>query len=300
MKLELTEYKHILDNLCDGIYFLDRNRKITYWNKGAVTITGYSAAEVIGRGCSDNILVHIDQQGNQLCCEQCPAAKALVDGQRHEAEVFLRHKQGYRLPVRTCIDPIVNSDGEIIGAVELFTDISSSMALREQVHELEKMALFDGMTEIGNRRYAQMNLHARFNERKRYGWDFGLMFIDIDRFKLCNDSHGHDVGDRVLKMVAKTLSSNIRPFDVACRLGGDEFVVILVHIDPEGLSSSAEKLRTLVGQSAFFENNEQIHVTVSIGATLAQGTDTAETLMQRADALMYRSKKTGCNKVSID
>ena len=300
MKLELTEYKHILDNLCDGIYFLDRNRKITYWNKGAETITGYSAAEVIGRGCSDNILVHIDQQGNQLCCEQCPAAKALVDGQRHEAEVFLRHKQGYRLPVRTCIDPIVSSDGIIIGAVELFTDISSSMALREQVHELEKMALFDGMTEIGNRRYAQMNLHARFNERKRYGWDFGLMFIDIDRFKLCNDSHGHDVGDRVLKMVAKTLSSNIRPFDVACRLGGDEFVVILVHIDPEGLFSSAEKLRTLVGQSAFFENNEQIHVTVSIGATLVQDTDTAETLMQRADALMYRSKKTGCNKVSID
>ena len=300
MKLELTEYKHILDNLCVGIYFLDRDRKITYWNKGAETITGYSAAEVIGRGCSDNILVHIDQQGTQLCRELCPAAKTLIDGQRHEAEVFLRHKQGYRLPVRTCIDPIVNSDGIIIGAVELFTDISSNMALREQVHELEKMALFDGMTEIGNRRYAQMNLHARFNERKRYGWDFGLMFIDIDRFKLFNDSHGHDVGDRVLKMVAKTLSSNIRSFDVACRWGGDEFVVILVHIDPEGLFSTAEKLRTLVGQSAFFENNEQIHVTVSIGATLVHDNDTTATLMQRADSLMYRSKKTGCNKVSID
>jgi diguanylate cyclase (GGDEF)-like protein/PAS domain S-box-containing protein len=300
MKLESSAYKHILDNLSDGIYFLDTCRKITYWNKGAETITGYSAAEVIGRSCSENILVHIDQQGNQLCYEQCPAAHALVDGQRHEAEIFLRHKQGYRLPVRTCIDPIVSSDGKIIGVVELFTDISSSMVLRRQVHELEQMALFDGMTEIGNRRYAQMNLHARFNERKRYGWDFGLLFIDIDKFKSCNDSHGHDAGDRVLKMVAKTLGSNIRPFDVACRLGGDEFVVILVHIDPEGLFSSAEKLRTLVSQSAFFENNEQIHVTVSIGATLVQDTDTVETLMQRADALMYRSKKTGCNKVSID
>jgi diguanylate cyclase (GGDEF)-like protein/PAS domain S-box-containing protein len=300
MKLESSAYKKILDNLSDGIYFLDTSRRITYWNKGAETITGYSATEVIGRGCSDNILVHIDQQGNQLCNKQCPAAHALVDGQRHEAEVFLRHKQGYRLPVRTCIDPILSSDGKIIGVVELFTDISSSMALRQQVHELEHMALFDAMTEIGNRRYAQMNLHARFNERNRYGWDFGLLFIDIDRFKLCNDSHGHDAGDRVLKMVAKTLSSNIRPFDVACRLGGDEFVVILVHIDREGLFSSAEKLRTLVSQSAFFENNKQIHVTVSIGATLVQDTDTAETLMQRADALMYRSKKTGCNKVSID
>jgi diguanylate cyclase (GGDEF)-like protein/PAS domain S-box-containing protein len=300
MKLELSKYKHILDNLCDGIYFLDTNRKITYWNKGAETITGYSSAEVIGRGCSDNILVHIDQHGNQLCYEQCPAAHTLVDGQRHEAEVFLRHKQGYRLPVRTCIDPIVSSDGKIIGVVELFTDISSSMVLRQQVNELEQMALFDGMTEIGNRRYAQMNLHARFNERKRYGWDFGLLFIDVDKFKQCNDSHGHDAGDRVLKMVAKTLSNNIRPFDVACRLGGDEFVVILVHIDPEGLFSSAEKLRTLISQSAFFENNDKIHVTVSIGATLVQNNDTVETLMQRADTLMYRSKKTGCNKVSIE
>jgi diguanylate cyclase (GGDEF)-like protein/PAS domain S-box-containing protein len=298
MKLDSSAYKNILDQLSDGIYFLDTNRKITYWNKGAETITGYSATEVIGRSCSENILVHIDQNGNQLCCEQCPAAHALVDGQRHEAEVFLRHKQGYRLPVRACIDPIVSSDGKIIGVVELFTDISSSMALRQQVHE--HMALFDGMTEIGNRRYAQMNLHARFNERNRYGWDFGLLFIDIDRFKQCNDSHGHDIGDRVLKMVAKTLSSNIRPFDVACRLGGDEFVVILVHIDTKGLFSTAEKLRTLVSQSAFFENNKQIRVTVSIGATLVQDPDTAETLMQRADALMYRSKKTGCNKVSID
>jgi diguanylate cyclase (GGDEF)-like protein/PAS domain S-box-containing protein len=300
MKLESSAYKNILDNLSDGIYFLDTSRKITFWNKGAETITGYSAAEVIGRSCSDNILVHIDQQGNQLCYEQCPAAHTLVDGQRHEAEVYLRHKQGYRLPVRACIDPIFSSDAKIIGVVEQFTDISSSMVLRQQVHELEQMALFDSMTEIGNRRYAEMNLHARFNERKRYGWDFSLLFIDIDKFKSCNDSHGHDAGDRVLKMVAKTLSSNIRPFDVACRLGGDEFIVILVHIDPEGLFSSAEKLRTLVSKSSFFENNEQIHVTVSIGATLAQDTDTAETLMQRADALMYRSKKTGCNKVSID
>lgn len=300
MKLELNVYKHILDNLCDGIYFLDRNRKITYWNKGAEKITGYSAAEVIGRGCSDNILVHIDQQGNQLCCEQCPAAHALVDGQRHEAEVFLRHKQGYRLPVRTCIDPIVSSDGKIIGAVELFTDISSSIALRQQVHELEQIALFDSMCEIGNRRYAQMNLHARFNERKRYGWDFGLIFIDIDSFKLFNDSHGHDVGDRVLKMIAKTLSSNIRSFDVACRWGGDEFVIILVHIDPEELLSSAEKLRTLVGQSAFSENEEQMQVRVSMGATLVRDDDTPETLVQRADTLMYRGKKNGGNCVTVD
>jgi diguanylate cyclase (GGDEF)-like protein/PAS domain S-box-containing protein len=299
MQLDSSIYKHIMDNLALGIYFLDKNRKITYWNKGAEAITGYTADEVIGRGCSDNILVHIDHEGNQLCCNQCPAELTLVDGQRHETEVYLRHKQGYRLPVRTCIDPIVSTDGTIIGAVELFSDMSSNMALRQQVDELEEMALFDSMTEIGNRRYAQMNLHARFNEKNRYGWDFGLLFIDIDHFKQFNDSQGHNVGDRVLKMIAKTLSSNIRPFDVACRWGGDEFIVILVHVDPDGLRATAEKLRTLVEQSAFSENDEQIHVTVSIGASLMHDDDTPGTLIQRADTLMYNSKKNGRDRVTL-
>jgi diguanylate cyclase (GGDEF)-like protein/PAS domain S-box-containing protein len=299
MEMELSTYKNILDNLTEGVYFLDTNRKIGYWNKGAEKITGYSANEVIGRCCSDNILVHIDQEGNQLCCNQCPAAETLRNGQRHETEVYLRHKQGYRLPVRACIDPILSSDGTIIGAVELFTDISSSMALRRQVQDLEQIALFDSMTEIGNRRYAQMNLQARFNENKRYGWNFGLMFIDIDQFKQFNDSYGHTVGDRVLKMVAKTLSSNIRPFDVASRWGGDEFVVILVHVDPNELFLIGEKFRTLVEQSAFSEKNEQINVTVSIGATIMQGNDTTGSLVQRADALMYRSKKSGRNRVTV-
>jgi len=300
VKLDLNTYKHILDNLSDGIYFLDTNRKIIYWNSGARKISGYPDSEVIGMRCSDNILVHIDQNGNPLCENNCPAAQTLADGRRREVEIYLRHKQGYRLPVRTCIDPIHDNDGNIIGVVELFSDISSSLALRQQVTELQQLALSDSLTEIGNRRYAQMSLHARFNERRRYGWDFGLMFIDIDRFKKINDKHGHRVGDRVLRMVAKTLSSNIRSFDCASRWGGDEFVLVLVHVDPEAIRNSAEKLRTLVNQSAFLEHSEQIRVTISIGATLVRDDDTPDTLLQRADSLMYRSKTNGRDRVTIE
>jgi len=299
MDLDVTVYKHILDNLSEGIYFLNTSRQITYWNKGAEKISGYCGKEVIGKCCSDNILVHIDQDGNPLCEHGCPAAQTLRDGQRREAEVYLRHKMGYRLPVRTCIDPIIGSEGTIIGAVELFTDISSSMALRQQVHDLEQVALFDNLTEIGNRRYAQMNLHARFNERKRYGWDFALLFIDIDNFKPINDRLGHAVGDHVLKMVAKTLASNIRSFDCVSRWGGDEFVAVLVHIDPETLMSTAEKLRTLVKKSAFSEHDEQIRATISIGATMVCDADTPDSLLQRSDALMYRSKQDGRDRVTV-
>jgi diguanylate cyclase (GGDEF)-like protein len=206
---------------------------------------------------------------------------------------------GYRLPVRTCIDPIHGNSGEIIGAVELFTDISNSMSLRQQVQDLEQMALFDSLTEIGNRRYAQMNLHARFNEKKRYGWEFALLFVDVDNFKPINDRLGHAVGDRVLTMVAKTLANNVRSFDCVCRWGGDEFAVMLVHINPDALAATAEKLRTLIRSSAFPEHDELIGVTVSIGATLVRDADTPDALLQRADALMYRSKSDGRDRVTI-
>jgi diguanylate cyclase (GGDEF)-like protein/PAS domain S-box-containing protein len=299
MELDLAIYKHILDNLSEGVYILNTGRQITYWNKGAQSISGHAGSDVIGKCCSDNILVHIDQNGNPLCQNSCPAAQTLCDGQRREAEVYLRHKMGYRLPVRTCIDPIHDSTGAIIGAVELFTDISSSMALRQQVQDMEQMALFDSLTGIGNRRYAHMNLHARLNENQRYGWNFALLFIDTDNFKPINDRLGHALGDRVLQMVAKTLASNVRSFDCVCRWGGDEFIVMLVHVDHDLLLSTAEKLRTLVRASAFPEHDEQIRVTVSIGATLVRNTDTPDTLLQRADALMYKSKKDGRDRVTV-
>lgn len=300
MELNLNTYKHILDNLRDGLYCLNTDRTITYWNRSAGQISGHAACDVMGKRCSDNILVHIDQDGNPLCESACPAAQTMADGLRREAELYLRHKMGYRLPVRTCIDPIFGPDGSVVGAAELFSDISSNMALRRQVDELQQMALFDSLTDIGNRNYALMNLHARFSQKERYGWGFGLLFADIDRFKVVNDTYGHATGDRALKMVAKTLSSNIRALDCACRLGGDEFVIVLVHVDQEALRVSAEKLRKLVEQSAFNKEQSQVRVTISIGAALALDTDTPESLVERADSLMYRSKYDGRNRVTLE
>ena len=92
-------YRTIVENMHDGLYFVDRERRITYWNRGAERITGYSAAEVVGTSCADNILVHVDALGRQLCQGSCPLIAAMADGAAHEAEVFLHHKQGHRLPV---------------------------------------------------------------------------------------------------------------------------------------------------------------------------------------------------------
>jgi len=290
-------YKDILDNIYDGIYFADRSRSITYWNKGAERISGFESSEVIGKSCSDNILMHVDNRGDNLCKSACPLAKTIRDGKIRETEVFLHHKNGHRVPVAIRTTPLRDEKGKIVGAVEIFSDNSSQIALRQRFNELQQMALYDKLTGIANRRYIEMNLKTRFGEMRRYGRIFGVIFIDIDHFKKVNDTYGHDVGDRVLKMVADTLVSNLRAFDILGRWGGEEFVSVVVNVNEELLSSIAHRFRFLVEQSRLFVQSVDIRVTVSIGATLARPKDTVKTLIKRADRLMYRSKQLGRNRV---
>ena len=292
-------YREIVENMHDGVYFVDRERRITFWNKSAERITGYAAADVVGTSCADNLLVHVDAQGRELCQGSCPLVAAMDDGLSHEAEVYLHHKQGHRLPVWVRTSPMRGAEGNFTGAVEMFTDISSRQALHEQVDELRKLALIDSLTGIPNRRHFEAQLHSRLEELRRNGVAFGLLFMDIDHFKQVNDRYGHDIGDQVLTIVAKTLALSVRPFDLVCRWGGEEFVGIFPHTDLPALHGIADRLRILVAHSRVNTGVGALAATVSIGGTVAKSDDSAASIIKRADTLMYASKANGRNRVQV-
>jgi diguanylate cyclase (GGDEF)-like protein/PAS domain S-box-containing protein len=297
--LDPTFYKQLLDNLHDGVYFVDRNRVITYWNRGAERITGYSTDEVMGKCCKDNILMHVDEKGTQLCQTECPLSHAMEDGLTREATAYLHHREGHRIPIHLRVNPIKDSHGAIVGAVEVFNDNSANLTSYQRAQELEKVAFVDTVTDVGNRRYTEINLEARFNEQRRYGWNFGVLFFDVDYFKNVNDRHGHDVGDAVLRMVARTLAKNLRSFDFMGRWGGEEFLGIIVNVGREQLQQVASNLRSLVESSILTAGDQKVNVTVSIGATMAEPEDSLESLIRRADKLMYQSKSEGRNRVTL-
>jgi len=290
--------KTILENLYDGVYFVDCDRKILYWNKGAENITGYTSSEVLGKRCSDNIS-HVDDNGVQLCMTTCPLAKTVADSMPREMNLYIRHKKGHRVPVLVRTTPLQDSQCQIVGAVEIFSDNSPKLAITQKIKELEKMALLDPLTELANRRYIELNMQTKLDEMHRYGRPFGILFMDIDHFKKVNDLHGHDIGDKVLIMVSNTFMKNVRASDIVGRWGGEEFLAIIPNITEEQLHFTANKLRVLVEQSGFSLNSGIVQITVSIGATLALLKDTAETLLERADKLLYYSKANGRNRVSI-
>ncbi|MEJ2683515.1 MAG: sensor domain-containing diguanylate cyclase [Candidatus Sulfobium sp.] len=293
-------YKDLLDNLYDGVYFVDPDRVIKYWNKSAELLTGYSSSEIVGKPCWNNILMHVDLQGKNLCRGLCPLAKAMKEDRLLEQEVYLRHKEGHRVPVMVRVSPIKDGEGLIIGAVEIFSSNARRIVLSQRIEQLQRLALLDPLTEIGNRRYADLTLHARLDEFYRYDWKFGVLFMDIDYFKKINDLYGPEMGDKLLRMIARTLQNGVRSSDVVCRWGGEEFVALIANIDEVALGSLAEKLRRLVEQSKPFFEDEFIDVTISIGASISRMNDTPEVLIKRADDLMYRAKLSGRNSVIIE
>ena len=299
MKYKIEFYKNLLDNMYEGIYFVDIDKKITYWNKGSERITGYTDAEVLGSRCQDNILIHVDEQGCNLCEESCLADRSIIDGKTYEVEVYLHHKNGHRVPVLVRTSPIFDDGGQIIGAVEMFSDNSLSVINKQRIQDLEVIAMYDQLTGLVNRRFCEMNIISRLGEMLRYNLRFGLLSIDVDFFKKINDTYGHDAGDRVLKMVAETMKNSVRVVDAVGRWGGEEFIAIIVNVDEDQLYYVSKKLLRLVEQSSLALGDDVIRVTVSIGATSAKPDDTMDSLLKRADRLLYQSKFNGRNCISI-
>ena len=294
-------YKEIIDNLFDGVYFVDRDRNITYWNKGAERITGYKGEDIMGLSCRDNILNHVSEDGTPLCYNNCPLAACMEDGETREADVFLHHVDGHRIPVFVRAAPIHDENGNIIGAVESFSADTGISTVRRELKELRQSSQIDKLTGIANRRSLDARLHGIIAEQKEHKEShFAIMFLDIDDFKKINDTYGHKIGDRVLKMVAQTIQKNLRRSDVVGRWGGEEFLVIFYQVNSgKSISRIVEKIRMLIEHSRLDIENSHINVTVSIGATFLALEDTVETVVNRADQLMYHSKASGKNHVSI-
>ncbi|MCP4898569.1 MAG: diguanylate cyclase [bacterium] len=294
-------FRDVVNSLSEGVYCLDRERRITYWNRGAELISGYSADEVIGRCCSDDILMHIDSSGNRLCpTELCPAAQVMCDACSREEQVFLHHKDGHRVPIITRVSPIKGNNGEVVGAVEVFSDNSATLETREQLERLRQAALLDPVTGVGNRRFGENGIRIKLDEMSRYGWGLGAIMLDIDRFKKVNDDHSHATGDRVLKMVANTLASNVRSFDLVSRWGGDEFLILLSNLNTEHLGVRCESLRTLIEHSTVTIDSLRVGVTVSLGAAMAHSGEDADSLVDRADQALLKVKRDGRNRVLVD
>jgi diguanylate cyclase (GGDEF)-like protein/PAS domain S-box-containing protein len=301
-RLQLDEQlTQLFDQLFDGVYVVDRDRRIIYWNPAAERITGHAADQVVGRLCHENLLQHVTADGQQLCLHGCPLAATLNDGQFREADVYLRHADGHRVPVRVRAVPLFDGGQTPHATAEVFSDISAKQQMRDQIEKLRELAYVDPLTRLPNRRYGQAMLQSKITEVERFGWSMGLMMMDVDHFKQINDTHGHDVGDRVLSVIGQTIKQAVRPCDIVARWGGEEFMGIFPELDATTLATLARRINMLVRRTTVsLQGLGPLEPTISIGATLLGASDKPQQAIKRADALLYQAKANGRDRVELD
>lgn len=300
MKRISKQIARVFNDLYDGVFVVDAQRRIVFWNKSAHEISGYSPEETVGKICTKNILSHVSKDGIELCRSgSCPMKYCMQTGDSINSEVYLHHKNGHLVPVVARTSPVYSDAGRLIGATQIFRDERQYRSQHQRIRELERLALLDPLTEIGNRRLLHKNLSSLLNGLYRYGEAFGVILTDIDHFKRINDTYGHQVGDLVLVSLAKTLSSSLRSTDSVYRWGGEEFFSIVKCVDAKQLLVTTDKLHQMISQIRIRENNSNERLTVSSGATVALVDDTVESIIARADQLMYQSKAQGRNRVSL-
>lgn len=289
----------LLEAMSEAVYAVDSDRRITYWNAAAERLTGYKASDVVGRRCRDNMLNHVDDQGTKLCTTGCPLLATIEDGQTREARVFLRHRAGYRLPVAIRAAALYSSDAAIIGAVEVFHDDSRFRAVADRLDLAEHEALTDPLTGIANRRMLERALGAREHEQQRYNRGYAVIFCDVDHFKRVNDYCGYEMGDNVLRAVAKTLYESTRPSDTVGRWGGDEFLVVVPAADQDQAVLLAERMRQIVPAVRALDGDD-VAVTLSIGIAAACLEERSSEVVARASAAMSDAKKAGGDRTRVE
>jgi len=298
--VENQDYKDILSYMYEGVYVVDKQRKIIFWNSGSEEITGYKKEEVMNRFCHNNILQHVTAEGTELCFSGCPLHSTLETGEIREANVFLHHKEGHRVPVTVKSIPVFDNNNNIVAAIEVFTDSRYKKTTYEENRRLKNLLTIDELTGISNRRHLDFNLRNMISESNEFSTSFGILFLDIDNFKDVNDTYGHNVGDEVLKLISRTIKSSLRLEDKIGRWGGEEFIALIKTNDKKELTRIAEKLRLLVSHSYYkIEDSEKLKVTISIGGAMYEKGEDVESLISRADKNMYFSKDNGRNKVTI-
>ncbi|MHB9118018.1 MAG: EAL domain-containing protein [Burkholderiales bacterium] len=278
----------------EGILITDRDECILRVNHAFTRLTGYSAEEAIGQTPA---MLHSGQQDAQFYRSLW---ETINRDKYWQGELWNRRKDGVVFPAWLTVTAVTGADGQVTHYVAVFSDLTRRKEADEKIHQL---AFYDSLTHLPNRSLLRDRLQQALNCSTRHKNHGAILFIDLDNFKILNDTKGHGIGDLLLIEVAKRLQDCVRSGDTAARLGGDEFVVMIEDMSEDAPQAAAqvqaigEKVLASINQPFNLQGFEY-HSSSSIGITLFRGDEiSVDDLLKHADLAMYRAKSDGRNTI---
>ncbi len=288
--------KKLIDNMHDGVVFVDSLATIVLWNTGVERLTGVSANAAAGRMLVPTLLDMYNSVGQRVTNEDCPVAHAISTGVQWLGRVSIMGRQGAMVAVDLHAIPVRGIDGSIHGATVLLHDVSSEKSLEEKCQALHAQVAKDPMTQVANRAEFDRMLVNFIAAHQESNLPCSLIMCDIDHFKSINDTFGHQAGDEAIITVSSLLKSMCRSGDLVARYGGEEFAILCADCTNSAAARKAEEIRKAVTniKHSCLGNRS---ITVSFGVTVLQAGDTPETMLRRADRALLQAKDQGRNQV---
>jgi diguanylate cyclase (GGDEF)-like protein/PAS domain S-box-containing protein len=284
-----------LNSIADGVITTDNAGRVDYLNPVAEALTGWPLEEARGRPVGHVIVLRHDIEGHTL---ENPADVCLREGKVTDVgqHSVLVARDGHEVPIQDSAAPIRDTSGQLAGAVLVVHDVSKERQLRRQ---LAHHAAHDSLTGLINRREFEVRLESAL-ESARAGLSHVLLYIDLDQFKVVNDTCGHTAGDQLLKQVTTLIRSLVRASDTVSRLGGDEFGVLLEHCTLERAIEIADDMRAAIRDYRFVAKDAAFEIGASIGlVAIRKDSESIESLLSAADVACYSAKDLGRNRVHV-
>ncbi len=286
----------LINAMHDGVVFVNAQAKITLWSKGAQRLTGVTGEAAIGRIFTPSLLDMCLQTDQPISDDACPVAKSLITNMQVKRRVLVMGRQGQHVAIDLHTIPVHSPDGRVQGTTVLLHDAQPEASLEEKCEALNAEVTKDPMTKVANRAEFDRMLALFIETHQQAGQPCSLIMCDIDRFKIINDTHGHQAGDEAIISLANLLSSLCRTGDLVARYGGEEFTVICADCTNADGAGRAEQFRRKLSevQHACLGNKR---ITASFGVTELQAGDTPETMLRRSDRALLMAKEQGRNQV---
>lgn len=285
-----------LKSIGDAVIVTNEYGHITFINPIAEKLIGCRSNDAIGRELYDICKIISEADGKQL---ENPVEKCLTIKQptKLDEEAILINKQGIRFFIQNSTSPIILPSGDLTGCVLVLQDITMNRNLQE---ELKHQATHDVLTGLINRREIERKVSHVINNTRNSGNQHSLLFVDLDKFKIVNDTAGHAAGDELLKRLAAILQEAVRESDTVARLGGDEFAIMLPECDPDNAKTIADSIVHKFKNLNFQWNDKAYEIGASIGiVNFSTGALSLEEVLSRADNACYSAKNAGGNTVRV-
>ncbi|MFZ5642434.1 MAG: bifunctional diguanylate cyclase/phosphodiesterase [Bacillota bacterium] len=286
---QLRLHAAALQSAANAVVITDLEGRITWVNPAFSGLTGYRADDVIGKKMS------FLKSGIQEAGFYRELWKTIFDGRVWHGEMQNRHKNGNLYIEEQTITPVRDEDGRITHFVAIKQDVTKR---KQQEQQLSYLATHDPLTNLPNRRVLEDSLRRAVAKAGR-GNQSCLLFMDLDNFKIVNDTLGHTAGDQVLYNLTHLIQSLLRTGDLLARFGGDEFAVLLEGVGIDKALSIAERMRREVEEHRFVVGDQNFHLTLSIGLVVVDGEYEQEAVLSQADTAMYLAKDHGRNRVIV-